>query len=66
MQGGNGFIYWDLFTALYYVLFNFCMTVWSDMFNKKVKVIIGVNSLWIITCTLFTVLNTELFEKELQ
>ena len=46
--------------------FIFGMTVWSDMFNKKIKVIIGVNSLWMITCTLFTALNTELFEKELQ
>ena len=61
----------DLFNEIYlwlYILFFFIfgMTVLSDMFNKKVKVIIGANSLWMITCTLFTVLNNELFEKELQ
>ena len=40
----------DLFNEIYlwlYILFFFIfgMTVLSDMFNKKVKVIIGVNSL---------------------
>ena len=48
----------DGFAMLFFI---FVMTVLSDMFNKKVKVTVGVTSARMITCTLFTVFNTKLF-----
>ena len=47
--------------VLYIMSLVLCMIVLSDMFNKKFKVIIGVNSSSLRTCTFFTAESTELF-----
>ena len=50
--------------ALYYIPFG--VAVLSDMFNKKVKIIIGVNSVSMRAGTLFTLVNAEFFENTLE